>query len=173
MFKKAIKSALVTVAAGTALLGASLAQADTWNWAYSGAGVTASGTFTTAGNAAGAEELLTITGTRNGVAIQGLMPLDSDENYSYDNTFTSLAPYLTDGGWLYDIGGSDADAHINIYFDAGDGSFHDLQLNVDGTEITDTVVSFSITAVPEAATYGYMALGLVAMGAALRRRRAA
>jgi hypothetical protein len=45
-----------------------------WNWGYDGAGVTASGTFTTddAPNASGYFTILNITGQRNGVVITGL-----------------------------------------------------------------------------------------------------
>ena len=166
-------SRLISAAAvGAALLSASIAQAATWNWSYSGAGVTASGTFTTAGNAAVLEDVLSITGTRNGAPILGLVPPDSDPNYIYDNQFVNGSPYLTEGGWLYDLGGGGADAHINIYFDSTDLQYHDLRLDPLGASITDTIVTMTVTAVPEASTYAYMALGLAGMGLAIRRRKA-
>ena len=170
---KSLKQAAVTLATAAALLGATAAHAVTWRWSYSGTGLTASGTFTTAGNAAVAEEVLSITGTRNGAPILGMVPLDTDGNYSYDNLFVRTAPYFTTGGLLFNMGGTGEDASVNLYFDDSDNAFHDLRLNFAGTSITDTVVTFSVTAVPEAATYAYMALGLVGLGVAARRRRAA
>jgi hypothetical protein len=170
---KLLPRLISTAAIGAALMSASLAQAATWNWSYSGPGVTASGTFTTAGNAASFEDLLSITGTRNGTAITGLVPLGSDPNYIYDNQFNNSSPYLTEGGWLYNIGGSGPDSNINIYFDSTDFQYHDLRLDALGASITDTIVTMTVTAVPEAATYGYMALGLAGMGLVLRRRKAA
>lgn len=159
--------------AGAALLAAGVARADTlWNWSYSGDGVTASGTFTTAGNALVPEDILSFTGTRNGTTILGLVPLDSDSNFIYDNQFTRIAPYFSEPGILYDIGGGTADSHINIYWDSADGLIHDLQVDPTESFVIDTVVTFSVSAVPEPATYAFMALGLVAVGAVARRRRA-
>ena len=47
-----------------------------WNWSYTGAGVSASGTFTTnhAPDAAGFYQIVGITGADNGVTITGLQP---------------------------------------------------------------------------------------------------
>src|SRR6476660_6643770 len=47
-----------------------------WNWSYSGAGISASGTITTGDTATAAGRFLItgITGSRNGVAIVGLQP---------------------------------------------------------------------------------------------------
>ena len=45
---------VTTAAVGAALLAASAAHAGTWNWSYTGTGVTASGTFSIAGNGASA-----------------------------------------------------------------------------------------------------------------------
>jgi hypothetical protein len=47
-----------------------------WNWCYSGAGVSASGAFTTndAPDAAGFYRIVGITGTDNGATITGLQP---------------------------------------------------------------------------------------------------
>lgn len=160
--------------AGAALLAAGAARADTlWNWSYSGDGVTASGTFTTAGTALVPEDILSFTGTRNGTAILGLVPLDSDSNFIYDNQFTSVAPYFSEPGILYDIGGGTAGSHINIYWDSADGLIHDLQVDPTESFVIDTVVTFSVSAVPEPATYAVMALGLAVVGGVARRRRAA
>lgn len=170
---KLMSRLISTAVVGAALLSASLAQAATFAWSYSGPGVTASGTLTTAGPALVLEDVISFTGTRNGTAILGLVPLGVDDNYIYDNQFTIGIPHLTEGGILYDIGGGGPDASINIYLDSADGLYHDLRLDPLGASITDTIVTFNVTAVPEAATLGYMALGLAGMGLVLRRRKAA
>ena len=163
-FLKHITAALLTV---TAFAFSSGAQADTtWAWSDSGSGVTASGTFVTAGAALVPEDILSISGTRNGVAILGLVPLGEDGNFAYDNQFTNSGNYFTDAGMLYDVGGGDV-GHFNVYF--FEGQHFDLQV-VDGQAI-EIPISFSVTAVPEAATYVYMALGLAGIGALARRRK--
>ena len=163
-----IKQAAATLATSAALLVAGAAHADTtWAWSYSGDGVSASGTFVTAGTALVPEDILSITGTRNGVAILGLLPLDSDPNFIYDNQFTINAPHFSDGGFIYDIGGGDI-GHINIYY--YEGEYWDLY--VDGGAAFEVPISFSVSAVPEASTYAYMALGLAGIGAFARRRKA-
>jgi len=47
-----------------------------WNWSYTGAGIAATGTFTTdnAPDSGGYYEIKGITGSRNGVAIISLVP---------------------------------------------------------------------------------------------------
>lgn len=174
MTSNLVKRMGTALLAGAALMAASVAHADTtWTWSYAGTGVTASGSFTTAGAALTPEDILSFTGTRNGVAILGLVPLASDENFTYDNQFTSVAPHFSEAGLLFDIGGGLPSSHINLYWDSNDGLIHDLQLNDDATAVTDTIVAFNVSAVPEPATYGMLALGLVAVGAVARRRRAA
>ena len=163
-FLKHITAALLTV---TAFAFSSGAQADTtWAWSYSGSGVTASGTFVTAGAALVPEDILSISGTRNGQTILGLVPLGEDGNFLYDNQFTISGDHFTESGMLYDVGGGDA-GHFNVYF--FEGQHFDLQV-VDGQAI-EVPISFSVSAVPEAATYVYLALGLVGIGALTRRRR--
>ena len=170
---KMLSRFISTAVVGAALLSASMAQAATWAWSYSGTGVTASGTFTTAGPALVLEDILTFTGTRNGTTILGLIPVDTDPNYIYDNQFTISIPHLTEGGILYNVGGSGDDRSVNLYLDSNDGQYHDLRIDLSIGEVVDTVVTFNVSAVPEAATLGYMALGLAGMGLVLRRRKAA
>jgi len=166
---KFLKQVAAALLSGAALMTSGLAQADTsWAWSYTGTGVSASGTFTTAGAALVPEDILSISGSRNGVAILGLVPVGEDGNFAYDNQFANSGNYFTDAGMLYDVGGGDA-GHFNVYF--FEGQHFDLQV-VDGQAI-ETPISFSVTAVPEAATYVYMALGLAGIGALARRRKLA
>lgn len=164
---KLIKHAAALLLGAATFLASSLAHADTvWAWSYSGSGVTASGTLTTAGAALVPEDILGISGTRNGQTILGLVPVGADSNFIYDNQFVNDGAYFSEGGMLFDVGGGDT-GHFNIYF--YEGQHFDLQV-VDGQAI-ETAINFSVTAVPEAATYVYMALGLGALGAWSRRRQ--
>lgn len=158
----------VLLAATLAFSGWGAAHADqTWAFSYTGGGVSASGTFTTASAAPVAQDVLSISGTRNGVAILGLVPLGSSTDYSYDNQFSPVAPYFSDAGVLLAMAGGNPD--VNIYF--FQGAFSDLYN--DGTNFIETPISFNVTAVPEPATVLSMLAGLGLVGVQLRRRRAA
>jgi hypothetical protein len=154
------------VAAGV-LSATSASAVTTWNFSYSGAGVTASGSFTTAGNALVAEDILSISGVRNGVAITGLVPLDSDPDFLYDNQFTIASPNFTDGGMVYSLANG---LHINVYFFAG--TYTDLYVINNLTPVeTDITWNVAAAPIPEPATVLSMLAGLGLMGAFMRRGR--
>lgn len=158
----------VVLATTLALSGFGAAHANqTWAFSYSGAGVVASGTFTTASAAPAPQPVLSMSGTRNGVAILGLVPVGSSLTYSYDNEFSPVSPYFTSDGLLLDMAGSVPD--VNVYFFAG--AFTDLY-GCD-TTCVETPISFSVRAVPEPATVLSMlaGLGVMGVGMQLRRRR--
>jgi hypothetical protein len=159
IFKKACLAAALAVA------GLGTAQANTWAWSYSGAGVSASGTLTTAGAALVPEDILSITGFRNGAAITGLIPLDTDPNFAYDNQFSSVGQFFTDGGMLFSVAG--LDSNVNVYFFTG--SYQDLI--VVGADAIETPISFSVSAVPEPATALALLTGLGVLSLRLRARR--
>ena len=150
-----------------ALLAAGItsAQAETWAFSYSGEGVTASGTFTTAGAALVAEDILSITGVRNGIAITGLVPLDTDPDFLYDNQFTINPPNFTDGGMVFSMASG---PNINVYFFGG--TYTDLF--IDGLSPVETAITWSVTAVPEPATVLSMLAGLGLLGVYMRKARA-
>lgn len=160
-----LKRVAAAALTGAALLTAGQAQADqSWAWSYAGTGVTASGTFTTAGNAAVAEDILSFTGTRNGLNITGLVPLETDPDFLYDNQFAAAAPHFTEGGIVFEVAGL---GNVNVYF--FEGQTWDLRV-VDGVPI-EGPITFNVTAVPEAATLAYMGLGLAGIAFAARRTR--
>lgn len=146
----------------------SSAQAEVWAFSYSGADVTASGTFTTAGPALSPENILSIAGFRNGVAITGLVPVGVDTNFTYDNQFTIGSPNLTEGGFLYSLAGGGL--NTNVYFFEGD--YYEVYVTPAGA-VFDTPISWSVTAVPEPATVLSMLAGLGLLGVYMRKARAA
>ena len=91
---------------GAALL-ASGAEASEWRWSYEGAGVSASGSFTTKDtpNADGFYEITAISGEANGVAIVGLQPagtaIPGNDGYPVDDLVRTDAPRLTMHGFGY------------------------------------------------------------------------
>jgi hypothetical protein len=160
-----IQRALATAALALSALGTAHAD-QTWVFSYTGAGVSASGSFTTAGAALVPEDILSITGQRNGAAITGLVPLDTDPNFLYDNQFTAGTPHFTDGGMVFSVAGGQP--NVNVYFFAG--TYTDLF--IDGLDAIETPITFNVTAVPEPATVASMMLGLGLLGMRLRSRRA-
>src|SRR5262249_58798000 len=91
--------ALMSVAALAAA--ATPATALNWNWTYSGAGITAGGTFTTVDtpDASGFYLITAIAGARNGSGILSLQPtgtpIPGDEPFAGDNLLTIESPQLT------------------------------------------------------------------------------
>ncbi len=163
---------LKSVVAATAVLCAGLAsvtsaQAVTWSFSYTGAGITASGLFTTAGAALTPEPILSVSGTRNGSAITGLVPVGLDPDFIYDNNFTVAAPNFTSGGFLFGVVGGAS--NVNVYFDAGQ-YFEVIVVNGAGV---DTPINWSVRAVPEPATALSLLAGLGLLGVALRKRQSA
>ena len=150
----------------SALMCGTAAQAVTWAFSYSAVGINASGTFTTAGAAATPEDVLSISGFRNGVAITGLVPVGTDPDFSYDNQFTAAAPNFTEGGVLFSLAGGGP--NTNVYF--FEGGYREVY--VDGGGAVDTPISWSVTVVPEPATVLSMLAGLGLLGAYTRKARA-
>src|SRR5580692_4366574 len=96
---------LVTAAAILLIQGQPATASLLWNWSYSGAGVSASGTFTTndTPDGAGLYQIVGITGTDNGATITGLQPtgtpIPGNEPYAVDNLVSAAEPRLTMHGF--------------------------------------------------------------------------
>jgi len=153
-------------------------HATTWSFDYSGAGVSASGTLTTgAFNASyNGYQITGITGFRNGVAIDGLVPnlnFPGSTNtaagpagwyITYDNLLTAGLGFDF-SGLYYASGGVD----YNVYLTGG--TYYELtlaQVNAHGGGSLGTVLDH--VSVPENASTIVMLGGVLLGLAALRRR---
>src|SRR6516164_4602 len=80
-----------------------------WNWSYSGAGISASGTFTTndTPDGAGFYQIVGISGTDNGATITSLQPtgtaIPGNEPYAVDNLVSAVEPRLTTHGFGFSL----------------------------------------------------------------------
>ena len=79
--------------------------AGTWSWSLTGSGVSASGVLTTLGDATSFEAVTGISGAFNGNAINGLVPLNSDARFIYNNlfAFNGATPAIDGFGLLIDV----------------------------------------------------------------------
>jgi hypothetical protein len=155
-----------------------------WNWNYSGAGIAASGLFTTndTPDSMGYYQILAITGTRNGQTITGLQPagtpIPGNEPYSVDNLVRLGTQQLTGNGFGYSTSGGNYSSpffadflptpgYLEVFsappFTPGFENF--------GPEDSESLVSFSATpiSVPESSfPLSLLAFGM--LGATLKRK---
>jgi hypothetical protein len=173
--------ALMSVAALTATT--KPATALTWSWSYSGAGITADGTFTTvdAPDASGFYLISGISGMRNGAAILGLQPtgtpIPGNEPFSVDNLVRLESPQLTTHGFGYAIeGGTFSNPFFAGFLQPPEYleffSAPPFTRGVRGPEDSELPIRFSATPapVPETDTWILLLAGLGMLGLAGRGR---
>ena len=163
-----VASLIATTAQATAL---------TWNWSYSGLGITTSGTFTTVDTPDGAGFYLItgIAGVRNGAPILGLQPagtpIPGNEPFSVDNLVRLESPQLTVHGFGYAIAGG---TFSNPFFADFSQPPEYLEFfsappftpGVAGPQDSELPIRFSATLapVPETATWSLLLAGLGMLG---------
>ncbi|MEQ9672615.1 PEP-CTERM sorting domain-containing protein [Coleofasciculus sp. G2-EDA-02] len=102
-----LATTVLAATSGTVIGTMQSALALTWNWNYSGNGITASGTFITNNtpDELGFYLISEITGTRNGETITGLQPdgtaIPGNEPFHVDNLIRLNTPQLTGDGFGY------------------------------------------------------------------------
>jgi hypothetical protein len=147
-----------------------------WNWSYSGAGVSASGTFTTndAPDGAGFYQIVGISGTDNGATITSLQPtgtaIPGNEPYAVDNLVSAAEPRLTTHGFGFSLANGN---YANPFYN-GSGYYEYLSVPpyVNGAG-PEKPVSFSAAIAPEPSAASLMLVGLAGLtgfGRIFRRR---
>jgi PEP-CTERM motif-containing protein len=113
-----------------------------------------------------------ISGTVSGAfagspdAVTGLVPLNSNGNWIYDNQFFAAAPYVSNGGILFDTGSF----AYNLY--SIGPSYYLSTFNPDNSFfIPGDFGTLQVAAVPEPATWAMMIVGFAGIGYLAYRRR--
>jgi PEP-CTERM motif len=113
-----------------------------------------------------------ISGTVSGAfagspdAVTGLVPLNSTPNWIYDNKFFASAPYVDNGGILFNAGSF----AYNLY--SSGSSYYLSTFNPDNSYFNPgDLGTLQVAAVPEPATWAMMILGFAGIGYLAYRRR--
>jgi hypothetical protein len=172
-----LRTAAILVVSTMALAVAGAVHADIYDFSFTGAGVSGSGDFVTA-TGASPWTVTSATGTifDSNVAA-GPFTITGLSSYAgADNLLYASQPYVDFGGISVttDTGG-------DFNFGLGGGGAYGLVLNdsvnnsggypnggTDNAGSTD--ISWTVTRVPEPATWALMIMGFAGLGAALRRR---
>ncbi|WP_339383937.1 PEP-CTERM sorting domain-containing protein [Fortiea sp. LEGE XX443] len=166
---------------------AASAASLTWQWNYSGTGITANGNFITNDipDDLGFYQILGISGTRNGETITGLQttgtPIPGNEPFEVDNLISLNIQQLTGDGFGYSTSGGNFSSPFFASFLATPGylevfsappivpGFENLDL-----EDSELPISFSATIVtiPEPTSIvSLLALGTLGAASALKRKQ--
>jgi hypothetical protein len=159
--KMLVLSALMSAA----LVTTSPANADIWDFSYSGAGISGSGEFIT--GAVGSPYTVTgVTGTANGLGITGLSGYAGADN----KLFSPASPGYVDFAGISFSTASGPD--WNLFYNGGNFA---LRSDVDPIGYASNGQPLDIltvtAAVPEPETYAMMLAGLGLLGFVARRRR--
>jgi PEP-CTERM motif len=151
-----------------ALAFTTLSQADAIPFNYSGSEVAVTGTLFGTSNGNGTWTITGISGTYNGIAIAGIVPLGADPSYIYNNLLYYPADplFVDNAGILFNVPGV---GDVNLYWDPSFG-YGNITGSLDRGFVTTAVaVDFSSPA-PEPATLGLLGTGILGTLVVVRRR---
>jgi hypothetical protein len=147
---RGVKPILIAALAVLLLASKPVCASQLWNWSFSGAGVSASGTFTTeaAPDARGFYRITGIAGTANGGTITGLQAtgtaVPGNSGYPVDNLVRSNGPQLTTHGFGFSV--SNGEYH-NPFYHEGYLDYVSRPPYADGAG-TEPAVRFTAAIVP-------------------------
>jgi hypothetical protein len=145
-----------------------------WDWSYSGAGISAAGTFTTdnVADSLGFYQIIDISGSRDGTAITGLQAtgtaIPGNAPYAVDNLVSLTGPQLTVNGFGFAL----ADGDFANPFNDGTGYFEYLSSPpyVDGAGV-ELSVTFAASIIPEPDAISVMLVAALGVFATRRKWR--